>query len=322
VPTARPELSNTPRAAGVAFGNMNVSLAVLKNRPERNAASLDFDQTAPPYRDTMNTARRSVYSSHRSAAAINETPYRSAQALSSSMPGLSTADSLIGRAHPNSVGTLPADTVCTDEFNILLNYEVWLKLRKLRVGIRSMAKVAFVPKLSREEAHILCRQYDVDGEFWFENAGRCIARGEYQREHFDAIFAWKTNNRGKSRPEKNANKAIERGLKVVIKEVDRPRVVIETLTKLSGVGIPVASAIMSAVFPERFTIIDFRALDALSAEKLSTASINRYLEYVEFCKRLANRWGLSLRDLDRALWKWSEKHGAKLVESISDHRRR
>ncbi|WP_159007486.1 hypothetical protein [Bradyrhizobium sp. S69] len=180
-----------------------------------------------------------------------------------------------------------------------------------------MPEIPFVPMLSAAEAKVLCHTYDVDKDFWFEVAGRSILNGDCSRSHFDTIFAWKTRNRGKSRPEKNESGAIEQALRVVVEEVDRPRRSIGTLIKLSGVGIPVASAIMAAIFPEQFTIIDFRALDALSAEDYSTTSVKKYLDYVEYCTKLADDWDMSLRELDRALWKWSEKCGARLLEPIS-----
>lgn len=152
-----------------------------------------------------------------------------------------------------------------------------------------------------------------------EYAGYCIReKRDYSREHFDTVFTWKTNGRGKSRPEKNEDAAIERALKTVALGADQPRDTIGQLTKLSGVGLPVASAIMTAVFPEKFTIIDFRALHTLSAEKYSTSSVKRYLEYVAYCNGLASDWDMTLRDLDRALWKWSEMNTGDLLRSISD----
>jgi hypothetical protein len=176
-----------------------------------------------------------------------------------------------------------------------------------------MAETSFKPKLSGEEAEVLCDRYDYEKDFWFEIAGRSILEGDFSRRHFDTIFEWKTGNRGKSRPAKNNDKSIARALKLVVEERDNPIRPIDALTQLSGVGVPVASAIMTAVFPGRFTVIDFRALSALSVEGYSTSSSEKYLEYVEYCIALARNWGVTLRDLDRALWKWSEKHDAKLL---------
>ena len=35
-------------------------------------------------------------------------------------------------------------------------------------------------------------------------------------------------------------------------------------------------------------------------------SINFYLRYLDYCTKLADKWDMSLRDLDRALWQRSK----------------
>ncbi|WP_407114288.1 hypothetical protein [Bradyrhizobium sp. LMG 9283] len=178
-----------------------------------------------------------------------------------------------------------------------------------------MTKYPFVPQLSRQEAHYLCERYDSDSDFWFDVAGRSIQKGDYSRRHFDVIFKWKTRNRGKSRPKKNKTVKIEQALRRAVEQADKPMIAISELISLAGVGIPVASAIMAATLPERFTVIDFRALEALGAKGYSTVSIGKYLKYVSYCLDLSAEWGMSLRELDRALWKWSEKQSADLLRS-------
>ena len=84
------------------------------------------------------------------------------------------------------------------------------------------------------------------------------------------------------------------------------------LTGLRGVGVPVASAILTAIFPDRYTVIDFRALEALGHD---AAGIEFYRHYLEFCRELAESGKVhlqadlpaptALRALDRALWQWS-----------------
>lgn len=179
-----------------------------------------------------------------------------------------------------------------------------------------MTPSIFQPRLTRQEAKVLCLQYDADADFWFDAAGRCILEKNYSREHLDTIFAWKTKNRGKSRIQKNDAREIETVLRQVVESGgEPPSDSLKVLITLSGIDIPVASAVMTAVFPERFTVIDFRALDALGAKKYSTRSIKKYLEYASYCRNLAAEWHLSLRDLDRALWKWSEKSTGRLLQS-------
>jgi hypothetical protein len=79
------------------------------------------------------------------------------------------------------------------------------------------------------------------------------------------------------------------------------------------VEVPVASAIMTAINPERFTIIDFRALESLGiTNRQAYYTIDFFIDYLRFCRGLASQHRVGLRTLDRALWQWSkEKAKAK-----------
>jgi hypothetical protein len=81
---------------------------------------------------------------------------------------------------------------------------------------------------------------------------------------------------------------------------------VAVLCGLRGVEIPVASAILTAIDPERYTIIDFRALESLGV-KSSWHTVDSYLAYLEQCRELARQNTVSLRELDRALWQWSKE---------------
>jgi len=90
---------------------------------------------------------------------------------------------------------------------------------------------------------------------------------------------------------------------------------VTALLELQGVDIPVASAILAAIYPERYTVLDFRALEALGHAR---HDVHFYEEYLDFCKRLADSNIVKpqsnlpaptpLRTLDRALWEWSRSH--------------
>jgi hypothetical protein len=90
------------------------------------------------------------------------------------------------------------------------------------------------------------------------------------------------------------------------------------LIDLKGVDVAVASAILTAIFPRRYTVLDFRTLEALGHPRHNVAF---YEEYLTFCKALArgdfitpqnNRPApTALRALDRALWRWSKNMSIK-----------
>jgi hypothetical protein len=84
------------------------------------------------------------------------------------------------------------------------------------------------------------------------------------------------------------------------------RASVAVLKGLHGVDVPVATAILTAIDQDRYTVIDVRALESLGV-KIPFPTIDDYLEYLLYCKSKAAEWGVSLRTLDRALWQWSKK---------------
>ena len=74
------------------------------------------------------------------------------------------------------------------------------------------------------------------------------------------------------------------------------------------VAVAMASAILTVCYPHEFTVLDYRALDTLRSYAVPglplryPATNTEYLQYCLACNDLAQRVGLSLRDLDRALW--------------------
>ncbi|MDP8922050.1 MAG: hypothetical protein M3O34_04140 [Chloroflexota bacterium] len=88
---------------------------------------------------------------------------------------------------------------------------------------------------------------------------------------------------------------------------------VRTLRGLHGVGVPMASAILTSFDPLRFTVLDVRAWNALKLlrllDQLELAEFDgrldepeTYAAYLQGCVRLADDAGVSLRSLDRCLW--------------------
>lgn len=118
-------------------------------------------------------------------------------------------------------------------------------------------------------------------------------------------FYWKTGGRGISRLSRNSDEEIADALRSAI-AAQTERSAVAVLVGLNGVRVPVASSILTAINSDRYTIIDDRALEALGIIN-ATSDINLYLAYLGFCRHLAAGEGVSLRDLDRALWQWSKE---------------
>jgi hypothetical protein len=141
------------------------------------------------------------------------------------------------------------------------------------------------------------------------DAGSRIRNGEYTRFNLLKIFEWKTGGRGRSRLQKNGDSEIADALALAT-VAKTERAALGVLMGLDGVHVPVASAILTAIYPERFTIVDFRALEALNI-KGANITIDFYLSYLDECKTLARANNVSLRSLDRALWQWSKEVSEK-----------
>ena len=137
-------------------------------------------------------------------------------------------------------------------------------------------------------------------------AGKLIRAGQYTRANLSEIFEWKTKGRGRSRLLRNTDEEIEDALQLAT-NAKTERAAISVLQGLYGVDVPVASAILAMIYPERYTIIDFRALHALG-NRITDRSVDFFLIYLLYCRQLAKTHKLSLRNLDRALWRWSDEN--------------
>ena len=141
-------------------------------------------------------------------------------------------------------------------------------------------------------------------------AGAAIRDGDRSVETLVKIVHWKSP-RIVHHVRENTPDAIRTALDIAVSHTSTEEALI-ALQELRGVGIPVASAILTAVHPERYTVIDFRALESLG---YFPQDASFYLEYLNFCRHLAEKMEAQselpaptrLRALDRALWRWSKK---------------
>ena len=116
-------------------------------------------------------------------------------------------------------------------------------------------------QFSLSEIDGLANRYRDDDTLALE-AGKRIAGGDYRRANLDIIFHWKTKGRGKSRLLHNTDIEIEEALRLAA-GASTERAAMAVLCGLDGVDVPVASAILTAIDPDRYTVIDFRALESL-----------------------------------------------------------
>lgn len=155
----------------------------------------------------------------------------------------------------------------------------------------------------------LARLYNLERYLFDEVSARFRRDGTLSADDFYAIIVWKSN-RTKTKIQKGLEAA---GLtasdlmdKVAKAGDDLARV--KLLRTVKGIGLPIASAILTVGYPDRFTVLDYRAWESAQAEGLKglpasePATPRAYLKYRDACQAFAGQVGLSLRDLDRALW--------------------
>lgn len=136
-------------------------------------------------------------------------------------------------------------------------------------------------------------------------------RGTWSRNDIEWIISWKAPHAFQKKIirdfDKNSDEAVRQQVREAV-DGTNARDQVEALTELHGVGVPVASAILLFINPERFTVIDKRVWGLLhDAGHLryplpDNPTADDYLIYLGACWALANEYGVGLRALDRALW--------------------
>lgn len=156
-----------------------------------------------------------------------------------------------------------------------------------------------VPRLVREYS----RYYSDERPLGL--APRIRSRGYLTLGELREIAHWKS-----PRP----SKRVASNAAIFVKEVtgaalasSEPRFKIEVLRLLSGVEWPTASVILHFCDQQRWPVLDYRAFWSLSApDPALRCDFGLWEAYTESTRGLADRFGIGMRDLDRALWTYSK----------------
>lgn len=128
------------------------------------------------------------------------------------------------------------------------------------------------------------------------------------REHFIKLCMWKS-----PRPKKwytsddNSEQRIKEITSLSISSQDE-YFKIKNLQLLKGVSWPVASVILHFAQPDKYSILDFRAIWSLGLEKPSIYTFEFWQKYTKTVNDIARKLDISLRDLDKALWQYSKEN--------------
>jgi len=172
-----------------------------------------------------------------------------------------------------------------------------------------MGTVIRPARLEAAELHECLKLYALDRYLFEQVHPRFRKEGILEPFDFFAIVAWKSN-RTKTKIKRgleDAGKSVQE-LMGEVAQAETPRDKVEVLLQVRGIGLAVASAILAVCDAETFTVLDYRAWETLPRASLeglperSPVTPAEYLDYCRVCRRLAEQVGMSLRDLDRALW--------------------
>ena len=129
------------------------------------------------------------------------------------------------------------------------------------------------------------------------------------REGFIKIGMWKS-----PRPKKHYKNNDDLTVKRITRHsfaTDSEKERIECLLDLNGVGYPVASTILHFAFPDRYPIMDFRAIWSLGLKQPKYYCFDFWQKYCAEIKAISERVGENIRTIDKALWQYSVKNQRK-----------
>jgi endonuclease III len=178
-------------------------------------------------------------------------------------------------------------------------------------------RLQFAVKDDRKTSELIrtyAAQYPAKEDADAAKAGKAIRNGACTYNNFRIIYDWKLSsflhrNLPNLSSKRHDKKGIAKALRLA-RDAQTVHDAMKSLIKFHGIGIRVASAVLAMIWPERYTVIDVRALRALGVSKTGT-SIALYKAYLHKCRELCARYDCDLRTLDRALFEWGGQQNGR-----------
>ncbi|GIV64636.1 MAG: hypothetical protein WHS83_05940 [Chloroflexus sp.] len=138
-------------------------------------------------------------------------------------------------------------------------------------------------------------------------------------DEFDQILHWKLRGqyaRQRERRKANTDEVVrtitKAALSLTVPDEDYEiELRFGILCALRGVSVPVASAILALVFPEKYAVIDFRVWRQVFDEERTTFSVSDYKRYLHEIQRLAHELGWQVQEVDFAIWEYDRRNSWK-----------
>lgn len=150
---------------------------------------------------------------------------------------------------------------------------------------------------------------------YFNNAKQSRKDFYLTLNELDSIFRFKLGKqygRSKELRKLNTDDNVRKitALAFSIKHIDKEYEIemkLKLFMMLSGVGLPVATAILTLIYPKEYAIIDFRNWRQLYGEKRHAYSIKDYIEYLSKIKLCAKELGWTVQQVDAAIWELDKR---------------
>lgn len=104
---------------------------------------------------------------------------------------------------------------------------------------------------------------------------------------------------------------IEENTKRAIEEIDDKNKV-EILDDLRGVGIPMASAILTVLNPNDYGVIDINAWYTLNSEEKRSFTSEDFILFMKKIRENAKKQNLTARQTEIGLFKWGQERRGKI----------
>lgn len=153
-----------------------------------------------------------------------------------------------------------------------------------------------------ENKEFYLRRYDAETYLFDEVGPKIRQRGYATFEEFFLIGMWKTV-RAKPLYIKNVD-IVETTTKEALSQKEEKEI-LRVLCTLKGVSVPVASAFLTVIYPDKYAVIDIRCLEMLNELGIpipSDPTIKNYIKYMEIMRSIAEENNVTPRDVDKILF--------------------
>lgn len=168
-----------------------------------------------------------------------------------------------------------------------------------------------------------------DSDPLFTSISNAIESRDYELSvaELQRISQWKLqSSRNDANVTQNTTEAVTRQFQSAL-NASTDAEAVSTLTELSGIGVPMASTVLTVARPSQYAIIDYRAFRGLAGVKPELMDSKKYADYAEFLehfrtylkspdayeyyirhvREIADTENLSAREVDMALWAFDKE---------------